>query len=562
MSACCTLTLALTFYACQKKNQSATCSTCHPLADSMMVVSARHEASEVGLQIMLDGGNAFDAAIAVHFALAVVYPQAGNIGGGGFMIAHTQYDENICLDFRETAPLAAYEKMYLHPDGTVQQRASLLGGLACGVPGSVHGMFELHRKYGSKSWYELLQPAIHWAENGFVLTSLDVEEINAVRHELDSINGMNVFTSRRWKEGDTLRQPDLARTLILIAHNPSCFYKGAIADTLIAAVNNSGGILQKDDLLAYRSVWRKPIEISFLNYRIITMPPPGSGGLALAQILSWLEMTHVQNYKHHSASYIQLIAELEKRAYADRSMFLGDPDFIQIPLSELLSKEYLSNRLEMFPVHQVTPSTSILPGEISFHEHEQTTHFSIVDAFGNAVSLTTTINSAYGSRLIVNGAGFIMNNEMDDFSVKPGEKNQFGLLGGKANRIQANKRMLSSMTPVVVLKDNNPVMVIGSPGGATIITTVLQNLLNVLVFNMGMQESVNQPRFHHQWMPDVLFLEPAWEEWAVLVDSLRRMGYTIQFRSPIGRVSAIVKTPGGKWEGGADTRGDNVACGR
>lgn len=529
-------------------------------ADSMMIVSARKEASEAGVWILMQGGNAFDAAIAVHFALAVVYPQAGNLGGGGFMIAHTENNENLCLDFRETAPMQASADMYLNSDESVDQKKSLLGGLACGVPGSVRGMLDLHKKYGTMPWAKLLMPAIKLAEDGFVLTTLDIQELESVQHDLDLINGPNIFTSRSWHVGDTLRQIHLANTLKQLAVNPEDFYQGEIANQIARDVGFSGGIMQITDLQNYKSIWREPLIIPFRGYQIVTMPPPGSGGIVLGQMLIWLDWMKIDLYSHNSARYIQLLAELEKRAYADRSEYLADPDFFHVPIRQLLDTLYLINRLHLFPFNGVTPSSNIKHMPVS--EHEQTTHFSIVDAKGNAVSITTTLNSAYGSKLIIKDAGFLMNNEMDDFAVAPGVKNQFGLIGGKANCIEPGKRMLSSMTPTVVLKDNQPVLVLGSPGGATIITTVLQNILNVLVYGMDIQQSVDQLRFHHQWLPDVLYLEEGWKAHNPLMDSLQSMGYVLQFRSPIGRVSAIMKNKNERWEAGVDKRGDNYASGR
>lgn len=529
-----------------------------------LAVSARKEASETGAAILEKGGNAFDAAIAMHFVLAVTYPQAGNIGGGGFMIAQPNNSEPVALDFREIAPHKANETIYCNLNGEIIQGLSLIGHRASGVPGSVYGMYEIYQRYATMCWKDLIQPAIYYAENGFVLTEKDITELSEVKNELDSINGSNVFTEKNWKVDDTLKQPDLAKTLRRIAlHGPKDFYEGKTAKLIIEEMQQHGNWIDAIDLKNYKPKWRKPLTGKFYNYDIITMPPPSSGGIALLQMLYMLEKLNIHTIPYQSLRYILTIAEVEKLAYADRSKYLGDPDFSNISFDSLLDKNYLNQRLTLLKNRiQAIPSKQITPGTISMAESEQTTHFSIVDNKGNAVSITTTINSAYGNKVIVKGAGFILNNEMDDFSIKPGTKNQFGLIGGKANSIKPGKRMLSSMTPTLVNENGKLKMIVGSPGGATIITTVLQQLLNVLVYNQGMQESCEQPRFHHQWIPDILYLEEAWKQKNELTDSLAKVGYILQYRPPIGRVCAILRTNDNRWEAGADRRGDNTAAGK
>jgi len=529
-----------------------------------MVVSARKEASETGAAILQNGGNAFDAAIAMHFVLAVTYPQAGNIGGGGFMVAQPTGEEPVALDFREQAPHKAHETIYLDDAGNVIPGMSLTGHRSCGVPGSVWGMYEIHQRYATMAWSDLIQPAIHYAQYGFVLTEKDIAELQDVKKELDSINGPSVFTYKPWKPGDTLKQPDLAKTLQRIAlYGPKDFYEGETARLIIQEMQQHGNWIDATDLKLYKPQWRKPLKGTFYGYEIITMPPPSSGGIALLQMLYMLEQWNIHTIPFHSMKYILTVAEIEKLAYADRSKYLGDPDFIYVPSDSLLSKNYLNKRMNLLDIPAVaTPASEIEPGMIIGYESEETTHFSVVDNKGNAVSITTTINSAYGSKVIVKGGGFILNNEMDDFVIKPGVKNQFGLIGGKANSIQPGKRMLSSMTPTLVKENGRIKMIVGSPGGATIITTVLQQLLNVLIYNQGMQESCNQPRFHHQWLPDLLYIEESWKEKQALLDSLEKAGYILQFRPPIGRVSAIMLTKDNRWEAGADRRGDNAAAGK
>ena len=527
-----------------------------------MVVSAHPAATKIGVEILKKGGNAIDASVAVEFALAVCYHSAGNIGGGGFMVYRNSSDSVFALDYRETAPKQATKDMFLDEKGNIISRLSLDGGLSVGVPGSVDGIFEKHRRFGSLPMEALIQPAIDLAKNGFRITQKQAKRFNANREKFDQINPDNNYLreKKKWKKGDVLIQEDLANTLGLIkSKGRDGFYKGSVAQSIIKSVVSSGGRITLEDLKEYRSVWRQPIEIDFKGYRIVSMPPPSSGGVVLGQILGMLEDADFSSIKRNSVEYVHLLSEAEKRCYADRNTYLGDPDFWENPVDDLLDRSYLKRRFQDFDPNIACKSSTINPGKLKV-ESEETTHFSIVDKDGNAVSVTTTLNSSYGSKLFVDGCGFLLNNEMDDFSSKPGEPNQYGLIGGIANSIAPQKRMLSSMTPSIVCKDGELIQVVGSPGGSTIITSTLQNILNVIVYNLSMQESVNSPRFHHQWMPEQIFVEEQmWD--SLVLDSLQRMGHKIKERSPIGRVDAIRVFQDGSVQGGADPRGDDCKMG-
>ncbi len=528
-----------------------------------MVVSAHPLASQIGSEILKSGGNAIDAAIAVQFALAVTYPNAGNIGGGGFMIIHTKDGETATLDFREKAPGKAHKDMYLDKKGDVIPRLSLDGHMAAGVPGTVDGMFKAHKRYGRLSMRNLIQPAIDVAENGFPLTRQQANGLNSKKTSFQKLNTQPpVFIKQSpWKAGDTLTQKDLATTLSLVRDNGRAgFYEGATADKIVAEMKAGNGIISHEDLKNYHSVWREPITGTYKGYDIISMAPPSSGGVALMQLLEMVEPYDIKGFGHRSKETIHLMSEAERRVYADRAKFLGDSDFHPVPVEQLLDKNYIKKRMADFNSFAATKSDDIEGGNIAGAESEETTHFSIVDAEGNAVSLTTTLNAGYGSKTVVSGAGFLLNNEMDDFSSKPGVPNLYGLVGAEANAIAPGKRMLSSMTPTIVLKDEKLFMVLGTPGGATIITSVFQVFLNVVEHEMSMAEAVNAPRFHHQWFPDeIKFEKEAFDE--TLQSQLKNMGHNLNQRGSIGRVDAILILEDGSMEGAGDVRGDDSVVG-
>ncbi|WP_454803936.1 gamma-glutamyltransferase [Mucilaginibacter phyllosphaerae] len=527
-----------------------------------IVVCAYPDASNAGLAILKKGGNAVDAAIAVQFALAVTHPQAGNIGGGGFMVYRTAKGVSKTLDFREKAPAKASANMYLDAAGNVIPNKSLYTHQASGIPGSVDGMVQAHQKYGRLKWAVLLQPAINLALNGFKITKHLASDLNDNQEAFKKYNTGKAYLVKTtpWQEGDTLIQHDLGATLALIRDKGRAgFYEGKVADMMIAEMKAGGGLFTKTDLQNYHAVWRKPVIGRYKNYKVITMPPPSSGGIALLQLLRSVEPYPLHRYGFNSDSTVQLIVEAERRVYADRSKYLGDPDFYKVPTDSLLRPKYIASRMQSFNWDAATPSTTIQPGTFIGYESDQTTHFSIVDKEGNAVSITTTLNDTFGSKIFVKGAGFLLNNEMDDFSAKPGVPNMYGLIGGKANSIQPGKRMLSCMTPTIVEKNGNLFMVVGTPGGSTIITSVFQTILNVIEFDMDMQQAVASKRFHHQWLPDEVYTEDN-----ALTDTVKeklaQKGYKLTKRGAIGRVDAILKTKSG-YQGGADPRGDDTTVG-
>ncbi|WP_442845799.1 gamma-glutamyltransferase [Leeuwenhoekiella sp. H156] len=565
------LTFILVLNSCKTEQKQPRSIQRGKLADSIMVVSAREEASRIGAEILKKGGNAFDALIGVDMALNVAYPFAGSLGGGGFMVYRKADGEIGSIDYREKAPMAATHDMYLDENGDAIASLSREGALAVGVPGTIAGMFAIHEKLGSMPMAEILEPVIALAEKGYVITENQWNRYRNYAAVFDSINGRETLYSVGFREsdslkikaGDTIKNPVLAATLRRIAQNgKSEFYEGETAQKLVNFMQKHGGIITLEDLKNYEAVWRKPIVSSYKNLKIIGMPPPSSGGVCLAQIFKMIEPYELSTYGHNSLKSIQVITEAERRAYADRSFFLGDPDFNDIPIETLISTEYATERMENFSFEQATPSSEVEHGLIPGYESMETTHFSIVDQYGNAVALTTTLNGAYGSKLYADELGFFLNNEMDDFSVKPGVPNMFGLIGAAANKIEPQKRMLSSMTPTIVEKDGKLWMTVGTPGGSTIITSVLQTILNVADFEMGMQEAVDAPRFHHQWLPDVVTFEPdAFGK--PLLDSLAAKGYQIRQENSVilGKVDGVLVLPDGTLEGGADRRGDDTAVG-
>lgn len=529
-------------------------------AAKVAVVCAHPLASSIGVDIMKKGGNAFDAAIATQLALAVVYPSAGNIGGGGFMVARLANGKTVSLDFRETAPAGAHKAMYLDSAGNVIPNKSVRGPGSAGVPGSVAGLFETI-KFARLPFAQLIDPAIALAEQGFVITENEANSLNQLQDEFTRFNRVATPFHRQtpWKKSDTLFQPELANTLKLIREKGAAgFYTGQTAD-LIASQMNDGGYITKNDLLAYRAKWREPHQFNYRNLQIVTMGLPSSGGVLLHQMLGMFESTYVKGLTHLSADAVQLMAEIERRAYADRAEYLGDADFVSVPVAKLTDRKYLLSRMRDFVPGVAGSSRATKPGLEITHESEETTHISIIDGDGNAVSVTTTLNDSYGSKTFVAGAGFLLNNEMDDFSIKPGQPNLYGAVGGEANAISPGKRMLSSMSPTIVLKDSLPFLVVGTPGGTTIPTSVFQTIVNVVDFNLGTADAVNSPKFHHQWLPDQLYIEKMFPDTTRML--LTQMGYSISERASIGRTEVIRMNNNGTIEAVADVRGDDDAEG-
>tara|TARA_B100000575_G_C23143622_1_gene666658 strand:- start:12985 stop:14811 length:1827 start_codon:yes stop_codon:yes gene_type:complete len=546
-----------------------------------LVVTAESVASEVGRHILQQGGNAVDAAIAVQFLLAVTLPRAGNLGGGGFMVAHMADGTIASLDFRERAPGLAHRNMYLDSDGNYLSDLSKIGALAVGVPGTVDGMAKAHARFGSLPWANLVAPAIRFANEGYALSYSQASSLNYAGSTFTPFEASkkyfwapcgkpNISTNnaenpdqvcRAYEEGEYFQQSDLAQTLQAIAENGrEGFYGGWVAERIVETMKKYDGLISYEDLKAYESVWREPYEVDFRGYRLHIMPPPSSGGIAVGQILQLMETQELDALEHHSAAYYHLLAEAMRRAFADRAHYLGDPDFYPVPSQALSQSDYAAERMANFDPDRATTSKEIGHGEVTMlQESFETTHFSIMDAQGNAVGITTTLNGSFGSKLAVDGAGFLLNNEMDDFSAQPGTPNMFGLLGGEANAIAPGKRMLSSMTPMIVSKDGQVKMIAGAAGGPRIISATLQNVLNVILFEMNAQQANAAPRIHHQWYPDRLLFDPM----SLSADTqslLRSKGHSLA-QTPLARVHSIVVDSQGRLTGGVDPRGDGYAAG-
>lgn len=523
-----------------------------------LVLSSHELANKIGKEVLDKGGNAIDAAVAVGYALAVVHPAAGNIGGG-FAVIHLANGENTTLDFREMAPLKASRDMYLDSKGEIIKDASTIGYLAAGVPGTVKGMSAMLDRYGTMKLKDLMAPAIKLAEKGYLINDRQEQTMLEAKDMFKEFPSSSKYFLKKdgstYKSGDLFVQKDLAKTLKLIAkEGPDAFYKGKIADLIAADMAKNKGIITKEDLAQYQAIWRKPVEGTYRGYDIISMSPPSSGGAHIIEILNIMENANIENLGFASSKTLHIMAEAMRQAYADRSEYMGDPDFVKIPLDKLTSKEYAKEIYAKIPKDKALPSSKVKPGLGQIHEGHNTTHYSVLDSKGNAVSITYTINASYGSGATVEGAGFLLNDEMDDFSIKPGVPNLYGLVGGEANAIEPKKRPLSSMSPTIILKDGKVFMVVGSPGGSRIITTVLQVISNVIDHKMDISTAVESPRFHMQWLPDEIRTEP----FGIIKDvqnNLEKMGYKITKEPYMGDVNAIMVDPKtGKIIGSMDTR--------
>ena len=525
------------------------------------VVSAHPLASLAGVQMLKKGGNAVDAAIATQWALAVVYPGAGNIGGGGFMVAQLKDGKRLALDYREMGPAAAHRDMYLDEQGNAVAAKSLNGHLAAGVPGTVAGLFE-SLKYAKLPMSVLIQPAIEFAEKGFVLTEREARSLNAERADFEKYNTRpTAFVKQnKWKTGDTLVQTELANTLKRIQQAGSKgFYEGETAELVVEEMKRGNGIISLLDLKNYKAKFREPFTFHYRGYEVLGMPMPSSGGLLLNQMLKMTEPFDIGSMGFQTPASVQLMTEIERRAYADRAKYMGDADFYKVPVEQLRSDTYLKSRMADYKSGVAGNSTVTRDGIVPGYESEETTHLSVIDKDGSAVAVTTTLNGGYGSRTVVGGAGFLLNNEMDDFSAKPGSPNMFGAVGGKANAIAPGKRMPSSMAPTIVLKNGKPYLVVGTPGGTTIPTSVYQNILNIIDFGLSTEDAVNRPKFHHQWLPDRIDLEKGFNE--TTKQALEKMGYKTNERGAYSRSEIIKVLPNGKFEAVADRRGDDSAAG-
>ncbi len=525
-----------------------------------MVSSADEYASQIGIEILKKGGNAVDAAVATGFALAVTYPGAGNIGGGGFMLIHLKDGRNISIDYREKAPIAAFKDMYLDSNGSVVSGLSTTGHLAGGVPGSVAGMLYALERYGTMSRQEVMAYAIDYAEKGFKIHKRLAENLNSQQKAFSQFASTMEIFGGNFKEGDLLIQKDLANTLRRISEQGrDGFYKGETAELITEEMRMGYGIVTKTDLENYDVKERTPLTGTYNGYEIISMPPPSSGGICLIYLLNILENYNLKSFGYNSSAKVNILTEAMRNVYADRSKYMGDPDFVSVPVNTLISKSYAKLRTEGFEFNRASNSRDIQPGNIG-SESDQTTHYSIVDKDGNLVSTTTTINDNFGSKLVIKGAGFFWNNEMDDFVSKPGEPNMYGLVGSEANAVEPQKRMLSSMTPTIILKDKKPFMVVGSPGGGRIITSVLQTVINVIDFDMSIKDAIDAPRFHHQWLPDEIQMEKDVFD-NDMKKVLKEMGYSLKEIPEFGRVEGILFNADGSFTGHTDRRGYGKAIG-
>lgn len=535
-------------------------------AQSAMVVTSDSTASRIGINVLKKGGNAVDAAVTIGFVMAVTFPRAGNIGGGGFMLIHSAKSGNIVsIDYREKAPAAAHRDMFLDKAGKIDSGLSRHSHLSAGVPGTVAGLASALEKYGTISLKEALAPAIDLAKNGLTVTTEFSDAIKKGHKRLKKWNSsQKIFLKPNgnfYEPGDKFVQKDLAETLTKIADNGAkAFYEGEIATLIVKEMKKNNGLITKADLTDYRPVIRKPVKGSYRGYEIYSMSPPSSGGIHIIQILNILEGYDILSMGHNSAATIHLMSESMKMAYADRSKYLGDPDFTNVPAEGLTSKKYAGEIRKKIDISKTLPSKDIRPGMVNFSESNETTHFSVVDKYGNAVSNTYTLNFSFGSGIVVDGAGFLLNNEMDDFSAKPGEPNAYGLIGGVANAIEPNKRMLSSMAPTIVLKDTKPFLITGSPGGSRIITTVVQIIMNIIDHGMNIQEAVNAPRIHHQWLPDEIRVEKGISPDTINI--LKSKGHKISLKRTMGAASTILIDYSNKTVFGAsDPRRKGLAIG-
>jgi len=558
------LLIIVLIWSCQPSNNKTALAP-DAIADSVLVATTHAAATQVGIDILKKGGNAFDAAVAVQFALAAVYPQAGNIGGGGFAVFRLGDGEIGTLDYREKAPMQADKDMYLDSALNVISGLSTKGHLAVGVPGVVDGMIKLHQKHGTLPWSELVTPSVALARDGFKLKKEQADRINRYRDDFIEQNDYDIPLVKDilpWNKGDILKLPALANTLQLIADNGRAgFYQGEVAANILAEMKRGNGLISQEDLDDYAAIWRSPLVGEYHGHKIITMPPPSSGGIALLQMLQGSENFDFTNLEVDSPERIHAMTEIARRVYADRATYLGDPDYYDVPVDMLLDEAYNKERFATIKMEEKTPSTSIREGNVEVIESTETTHFTIVDAQRNAVSITTTVNGLFGCKVMVQGAGFFLNNEMDDFSAKPGVANQFGLVGAEANAIVPEKRMLSSMTPTIIEKDGKLFMTVGTRGGSTIITSVYQTIINAIDKKMPIKEAVEAPRMHHQWQPDLIMLEEDRYD-SLMIQSLESMGHKIIYNSVLGKMRAIRVLEDGSLEGAADpVRSQGVVSG-